>query len=60
MAYINLKQYEAAISDLNRAIEIDPNYSSAYNNRGRYYQEIGEFEKASADFEKATQINQKN
>jgi lipoprotein NlpI len=32
--YIKLKQFEKAIQDYNQAIELDPEYTHAFNNRG--------------------------
>ena len=34
IAYRNLEDYDAAIADYTKAIEINPNYAEAYNNRG--------------------------
>jgi tetratricopeptide (TPR) repeat protein len=32
-AYANLKEYERAIEDYNKTIELDPNHAYAYSNR---------------------------
>ncbi len=53
----NNKIYEPAIDDFNRAAEIDPNNQHIYANRGQAYLEIGEVDKAIADFTKAITIN---
>ena len=34
MLNTDLKQYFEAIKDYDKAIELDPNYAMAYNNRG--------------------------
>jgi tetratricopeptide (TPR) repeat protein len=34
IAYINKAQYDKAIADYNKAIEIDSKYAAVYNNRG--------------------------
>jgi Tfp pilus assembly protein PilF len=52
-----LKQYEAAISDFNNAIEIDPNDDGAYNNRGNAYGSLKQYETALNDFNKALELN---
>lgn len=54
-----LKDYDKAIVDYNKAIEIKPNFDSAYNNRGFAYDEKGEYDKAIADYNKAIEINPK-
>ncbi|MCD6490503.1 MAG: tetratricopeptide repeat protein [Thermodesulfobacterium sp.] len=33
-AYLNKGEYDLAIKDLTKAIELNPNYAAAYNNRG--------------------------
>ena len=40
-AYLNKGQYNKAISDYNRAIEINPGDATAYFNRGSAYVNIG-------------------
>lgn len=55
-----LSQYyniEKAIKCYNLSIEINPNLSDAYINRGNAYIEIGKYEKAIADHTKAIEIN---
>ncbi len=49
-------QYDRAISDFNKAIEINPRYADAYYNRGVAYGEKGEYDKAIADYTKAIEI----
>jgi lipoprotein NlpI len=34
LAYADLKQFKKAIQDYNQAIELDPEYTYAFNNRG--------------------------
>jgi len=41
----------------NRALAIDPDLNSAYRTRARYYNTIGEYDKARSDAEKAWQLN---
>jgi serine protease Do len=45
-----------AIADYTQAIEIDPNFASAYNKRGFAYLNLKEYQKAIADYEKAAQL----
>jgi tetratricopeptide (TPR) repeat protein len=56
-AYFTLGDYRAAIEDLSRAIEIDPEFAPAYLNRGTAYEAMGDYAKAIADFNKALEIN---
>ena len=52
-------QYNKAISDFNKAIEIDPKYAMAYNNRGAAYFYIKEYENAWNDVKKAQALGYK-
>jgi Flp pilus assembly protein TadD len=49
--------FSRAISDLNKAITINPNNTSAYINRGAFYAQQGNFTQALSDFSKAIQLN---
>lgn len=49
-AQYNIKQPQAAISDINNAIQTDPNNPNYYNNRGIYYNSMGDYEEAVHDF----------
>jgi tetratricopeptide (TPR) repeat protein len=57
VAYGEKGQYDRAISDFNRAVEINPMYQKAYNNRGTTYRLIGQYDRAVSDFNKAVEIN---
>ena len=39
------------------AIELDPEYAMAYNNRGRAYLNMGQFDQAIADCNKAIELD---
>ena len=41
-AYHEEGEYDLAIKDYNKAIELDPNYHAAYNSRGNAYKGPGE------------------
>ncbi|HBE60500.1 MAG TPA: hypothetical protein DDW56_24175, partial [Cyanobacteria bacterium UBA11366] len=47
---------EGAISDYNRAIEINPNYTFAYYNRGITRSRQGDKKGAIADFDRAIEL----
>jgi tetratricopeptide (TPR) repeat protein len=57
VAYGGLKQYEKAIEDFSKAIDLNPKYADAYNNRGNAYREIKQHEKAIEDYNKAIEHN---
>ncbi len=56
-AYFEKGQHDQAISDYNKALEINPRYAEAYNNRGNAYSEKGQYDQAISDFNKALEIN---
>src|ERR1700756_3215124 len=49
--------YNQAISDYNKAIEIDPKYAGAYNNRGYTYYSKDLYDQAISDYNKAIEID---
>jgi len=56
-AYGEKGQYDQAVSDFNKAIEINPRYIKAYNNRGIVYRLQGQYDRAVSDFNKAIEMN---
>jgi len=56
MANIKTKQYAAALSDLSRAIELNPKFAESYLNRGIAFQNLNEFDKAILDFNYAIDL----
>jgi tetratricopeptide (TPR) repeat protein len=56
-AYGNLGNHRQAISDYDRAIEINPQYAEAYNNRGAAYGKLSDQRQAISDFDRAIKIN---
>ncbi len=57
IAYGEKGQYDQAISDFNKAIEINPRYEKAYSNRGIVYRLKGQYDQAISDFNKAIEIS---
>jgi tetratricopeptide (TPR) repeat protein len=56
--YYGLKEYQKAMADYNRAIELDPNFAVAYSNRGLVYQnDLKEYQKAMADYNRAIELD---
>ena len=56
IAYIWKKQYDLAVADFNKAIELDPKNGKAYNNRAIVYSYQGETDKARQDLQKAQSL----
>lgn len=49
----SLGKYDIALTDFNRALEMDPEYVLAYNGRGMTYLEMERYDEAVADFDAA-------
>jgi len=58
--YAKNEQYDKAIEEYSKCIEIDPIYSNAYHNRGNIYNIKGYYDNAIADYTKAIEINPKD
>ena len=52
-----LGEIELAIKAYSDAIELNPHYSAAYNNRGVVYANKGEYDLAIRDFNTAIELN---
>ena len=52
--------FYGAISDYSKAIEINPRYSKAYNNRGNAKRTLKDYDGAIADYSKTIEINPNN
>ena len=49
--------YNGAISDYTKAIELDPNYANAYYNRGISKKNLKDYNGAISDFNKSIELN---
>ena len=49
--------YKQAITEFNKAVELDPEYAMVYNNRGNAYWNKGNFDRAIADYDKAIKLD---
>jgi tetratricopeptide (TPR) repeat protein len=58
-AYFRLGRYEESLADNNRAIELDPKFAPAWNNRGGDHNELGQPDQAVADFTQAIDLDAK-
>ncbi len=59
LAKARLKDYQVAIADFTRAIEIDPQYANAYSNRGMAKELVGDRKGACADLKEASSLGHK-
>ncbi len=57
VAYYNKGQYDEAISDFTKALEINPKFAEAHYYRGIAYAKKGQYEEAISDYNKALEIN---
>ncbi len=55
-AYYRKGDYDRAIADYTRAIQLKPNDAEAYYNRGNAYADKGDYDRAIADYERAIQL----
>jgi type IV pilus assembly protein PilF len=56
MSYFQNGQYDVALDETNRVLDIDDSFSDAYSLRGLIYNRQGEFAKAEASFRRALQL----
>ena len=49
--------FSGAIRDYDKAIELDPNYAAAYNNRGNSYATLMQYERSIQNYDKAIELN---
>ncbi|GHU59519.1 hypothetical protein FACS1894133_6470 [Clostridia bacterium] len=54
--YGQVGEYDEAIANYTKAIELNPDYAMAYNSRGFAYRNLGEYDKAIADYTKAIEL----
>merc|ERR1719281_2268319 len=53
LAFMKLKDYEAAAGECDRALRLEPRYMKAVHRRGKARYELGRYEDAVEDFQKA-------
>jgi Tfp pilus assembly protein PilF len=56
-AYLALGQYQRAIEDYDKTIELDRDFAKAYNNRGLAYGDLGKYQLALEDFDASIRKN---
>ena len=57
ISYDKLGQFEDAIADFTRVLELDPTNVNAFFNRGSAYDSLGQYEKAVADYTRALDLD---
>ena len=55
--YNDLKKYDRAIDDYNKAIELAPEDAGVYFNMGKSYQKLGQYDRSIANYSKAIELN---
>lgn len=56
LGYHSERNFNEAITDYSKAIELNPQNGNAYINRGKCYRAIGNMEAARNDFKKAIDV----
>jgi len=56
VAHWRERNYDRALADFSRSIELNPDYAPVYNNRGNVYLQMGQREQAVADFTRAIEL----
>ncbi|MEQ8223117.1 MAG: tetratricopeptide repeat protein [Candidatus Eremiobacterota bacterium] len=56
-AYYGEEEYDRAIADFSKAIEMNPLYEKSYYNRANAYGRSGEYDKAISDYTQALKLN---
>ena len=52
--------YQGAVSDYDKAIQLDPQFANAYYNRGHAKNELGDFEDAALDYGEVIKRNSRD
>ena len=58
--YGKLGEYEKAIQEYDKVIQLNPAHTFAYFNRGHAYYSLGQHQRTIQDFDKVIQLNPKN
>ena len=57
LSYSDLGKYDQAIYYYDQAINRNPEYAMAYNNRGNVFYRMGDYDKAIIDYNRAINLN---
>jgi tetratricopeptide (TPR) repeat protein len=55
--YCRVNDYDSAIAEYTEAIRLNPDYATAFNNRGHVYNRKGDYDHAIADYTEAIRLN---
>ena len=55
--YLSQQEYDCAIADFTKALDLNPDNVDAYKYRGLVYQSKGELDRTIADFTQAIELN---
>ena len=58
--YYDQEEYEKALDDYNKALELDSKYVLAYKNRAKLYRKLGRISEAEADEKMAESLKRSN
>ncbi len=58
--YFDKKQFDLALADCTKAIQLNKEYDSPYIGRGNIYFTTGQYDKAMADYTRAIELNPRN
>jgi len=57
LLYVEMQDYESAMYDMDRAIDLEPERPGPWTNRAMLYRKLNQPEKARADYEKALELD---
>jgi tetratricopeptide (TPR) repeat protein len=57
LTYVKLKEYQRAVQDYDRAIELDPTFVAAYSSRALAYSNLEEYRQAVQDYDRAIKLD---
>jgi tetratricopeptide (TPR) repeat protein len=57
ISHTRVREYELAIADYTKAIELDPTFADAFNRRGAVYVDTQKLDLAVADFTKSIELD---
>ena len=60
LSYLSQENYELALIDLNKVLELKSDYDEGYIMRGIVYYETGKYKNAISDWKKAKKLNKEN